>query len=116
MDGFTIFDSDKLAWSGKPIGREIRLVIDLDAEQGRQPRAGVDREKNKFRISIKQTDKVGFASLMAHLAGKATFDNTCLEAINFADHVLRATSPGRSAWPKCVWCVTVMLGTLLPVV
>ena len=91
MGGFTIFDGNKLAWSGKPISREIRLTVDLDAEEGRQPRPGADTEKNKFRVAIRQTNKVGFSSLLAHLKGQATFDNTCLEAINFADHLLRQT-------------------------
>ncbi|KAI5361410.1 Putative PAZ domain, Piwi domain, ribonuclease H-like superfamily, argonaute, linker 1 [Septoria linicola] len=89
MGNFTVFDGNKLAWSGKPINREIRLDVDLDAEQGRVPK--VKNEKNIVRVMIRQTNKVGFQTLMAHLAGKATFDNTCLEVINFADHLLRMT-------------------------
>ncbi|PIA98245.1 Protein argonaute [Cercospora beticola] len=104
MGGFTIFDGNRLAWSGKPLAREVRLTVDLDVEQGRQPK--VKSDKNIFRVHIRQTNKVGFQSLMAHLQGKASFDNTCLEAINFADHLLRETpskkfvSIKRSFFPK----------------
>ncbi|KAM3422173.1 hypothetical protein BST61_g2542 [Cercospora zeina] len=101
---FTIFDGNRLAWSGKPLSREVRITVDLDVEQGRQPKVKTD--KNTFRVIIRQTNKVGFQSLMAHLQGQASFDNTCLEAINFADHLLRQTpskkfvSIKRSFFPK----------------
>lgn len=53
-----------------------------------------DPTKQQFRVVIRQTNKVRFDTLIAHLAGKASFDNACLETINFADHLLRMT-PGK---------------------
>ncbi|EMC99960.1 hypothetical protein BAUCODRAFT_64185 [Baudoinia panamericana UAMH 10762] len=82
-----IFDGNKLAWSMKPIDREIRINIDLDAEQGRQVRPG--GKENKHRVMIRQTNHVGFSVLLSYLDKKASFDNTGLEAINFLDHLLR---------------------------
>ncbi|KXT16422.1 hypothetical protein AC579_5117 [Pseudocercospora musae] len=87
-----IFDGNKLAWSGRPITRELRLTVNLDEEKGRKPgKKGPD----EHRIMIRQTNKVGFQQLMAYLQGKASFDNTCLEAIAFADHLLRQTPSQR---------------------
>lgn len=90
MGASAIFDGNKLAWSSKPIDREVRLTVDLDAEQGRETREGQE-EKNKFRVRIRQTNKVGFTALLHYLQGKASFNSSCLEAINFADHLLRQT-------------------------
>lgn len=84
----TIFDGNKLAWSGRKIDREVRVLVDLDREQGREPRDG---KPDQHRVAIRCTNKVGFQVLMAHLQGKTSFDNTCLETINFADHLLRQT-------------------------
>jgi eukaryotic translation initiation factor 2C len=89
MDQFTIYDGNKLAWSGKAITREVKIIVDLDAEEGRQVKEGA--RPNVHRVVIRQTNTVGFQQLMAHLQGKTSFDNTCLEAINFADHLLRMT-------------------------
>lgn len=87
-----IFDGNRLAWSGKSIIREIRLKVNLDQERGRAPgKKGPD----EHRILIRQTNKVGFQQLIAYLQGKAAFDNTCLEAIAFADHLLRQTPSQR---------------------
>lgn len=75
----------------KPTDREKRITIDLDAEEGRTVRPG--GKENKHRCIIRQTNEIRFDQLMAHLAGKTDFDNSCLEAINFADHLMRVT-PG----------------------
>ncbi|CAK4022112.1 related to eukaryotic translation initiation factor 2C 3 [Lecanosticta acicola] len=90
---FTIFDGNKLAWSGKKIDREVRLVVDLDVEQGRTPKEG--KPADQHRVVIRQTNKVAFQSLRAYLEGKKSFDNACLETINFADHLLRHTPSQR---------------------
>lgn len=71
-----IFDGNRLAWSMHPIEREHRLIIDLDQEENRTPRAG---KENKHRVAIRQTNRVGFNALVAYLEGKCSFDNTCLE-------------------------------------
>lgn len=73
-----IFDGNRLAWALQPIEREIRLIVDLDAEENRTPRNG---KENKHRIAIRQTNRVGFNVLVAYLEGKCTFDNTCLEGM-----------------------------------
>lgn len=70
----------------KPIERELRISVDLDAEQGRQPRPG---KSNVHRVIVRQTNEVGFQSLVAFLQGKADFDTNCLEALNVLDHVVR---------------------------
>lgn len=82
-----IFDGNKLAWNLKPITREVRLTVDLDAEEGKTPRPG--GKENKHRIMIRQTNRVRLDVLMGYLEGKITFDNSCLEAITFLDHLLR---------------------------
>ncbi|SMR63616.1 unnamed protein product [Zymoseptoria tritici ST99CH_3D1] len=82
-----IFDGNKLMWSDRPIDREIRLTVNMSEEDGRPP--GKDPSKNIFRVVIRQTNTVRFDTLKAHLQGKASFDNGCLEAINFFDHLLR---------------------------
>lgn len=83
-----IFDGNRLAWSMKPIERELRLTVDLDAEQGRQPPPG---RSNVHRIIIRQTNEVGFQALQSYLQGKCDFDTNCLEAINVLDHLVRET-------------------------
>ena len=82
-----IFDGNRLAWSMKPLGREIKLLVDLDQEKGRTPRP--DGKDNKHRIMIRHTNPVGLNKLVAYMAGKTTFDNECLEAITFLNHALR---------------------------
>ena len=72
----------------KPITREIKIIVDLDKEQGRTPRPGKE-DANKTRIHIRQTNHVRLDVLVSYLEGKVSFDNSCLEAINFLDHLLR---------------------------
>jgi len=81
-----IFDGDKIAYSTAKVDSEIRVNVDLDAEQGRTPKAG---RPNTHRVVIKPTTTIDFAALEHYLNGKADFDTKCLEAINFADHLLR---------------------------
>jgi len=89
-----IFDGNKLAWSLKPIEREVKVMVDLDKEQGRTPRPGKE-DANKHRIFIRQTSRVRMDVLIAYLEGKCAFDNACLEAINFLDHLLRESPSKR---------------------
>lgn len=81
-----IFDGNTLAWSTQEIA-EKRIQVDLDAEQGRPPRK--DGKANAHRVIIKKTGSVDFASLMVYINGQADFGNKCLEAITFADHLMR---------------------------
>ena len=79
-----IFDGNKLAWSTKSFA-EIRKMVDLDVEDGRQG----GREDNTFRLAIKQTKRLDISVIQSHLEGKIGFGVPVLEAINFCDHVLR---------------------------
>ena len=81
-----IFDGNKLAWSSRSISRELRIMVDLDAERGKTPREG---KENKHRVVVRQTNKVAFTVLSSYLNGEASWDNKCLESINFLDHLLR---------------------------
>lgn len=83
-----IFDGNRLAWSLDNKPGEINIVVDLDAEQGREARAG---RENKHRAIIRQTTKVPLGAISAYLKGTLTFDNSVLQAINFLDHLLRYT-------------------------
>ncbi|KAK4612770.1 hypothetical protein CLAFUR0_12763 [Fulvia fulva] len=85
-----IFDGNKLAWTAKKIDREVRLTIDMNVENERKN----PKKEDTVRVSIRLTNEVAFQTLMAHLQGKAAFDNSCLETIAFADHLLRE-SPSR---------------------
>lgn len=84
-----IFDGNKLAWSLKKIDREVRLQVDLNQEEGRSVRPG--GKENKHRIVIRQTNEVGFQSLVGYLEGRSDMNNAVVEAIIFFDHVLRET-------------------------
>jgi eukaryotic translation initiation factor 2C len=86
-DGF-IFDGNKLAWSLKPIEREVRLTVDMDAERGRKPSA---KGPDHVRVMIRQTNRVRLDVLLSYMEGTISFDNSCLEAVNFLDHLLRET-------------------------
>lgn len=81
-----IFDGNNLAWSMEELS-EQRVNVDLDAEQGKKPRP--DGKTNIHRVVIKRTSDIDFASLTAYLAGKADFNNKCLEAVTFMDHLMR---------------------------
>jgi eukaryotic translation initiation factor 2C len=81
-----IFDGVNLAWSHTKIDRELRLLIDVDKEQGRISRPG---KNNEHRVVVRYTTTVAFDKLDAYLRGSVTFDRSLLAAINFLDHLLR---------------------------
>lgn len=83
-----IFDGNRLAWALDNKPGELNIVVDLDAEEGRQARPG---RENKHRVIIRQTTKVPLAAIGAYLKGTIAFDNSVLQAINFLDHLLRYT-------------------------
>ena len=81
-----IFDGTKLAWSMNPIDREVHLIVDMDQENGRTPRPN---KPDTHRVVIRQTNRVRLDVLFQYLEGRVTFDNACLEAITFLNHLLR---------------------------
>jgi eukaryotic translation initiation factor 2C len=81
-----IFDGVNLAWSHTKIDREVRLIIDVDKEQGREPKPG---KSSEYRVVVRYTTTVAFDKLDAYLRGGVTFDRSLLSAINFLDHLLR---------------------------
>jgi eukaryotic translation initiation factor 2C len=75
--------------SAKKLDRdETRIVVDLDKEDGRQPKPG-NEGKNVHTVFIRHTRKVDFSGLAAFLKGQATWSTECIDTINFLDHVLR---------------------------
>lgn len=82
-----IWDGNLLAWNLRPMEREMRVLVDLDAESNRKPRA--DGKSNEHRLVVRQTNKISFTQLEAYINGQSSFDGTCLEAMNFLDHLLR---------------------------
>jgi eukaryotic translation initiation factor 2C len=88
-----LFDGNKLAWSKVDLG-EKRMMIDLDAEQGR---TGHDTSRNAFRLVIKKSKELEIGKpIQAYLSGQIQMDVAVLEAVNFLDHLLRenpSTSP-----------------------
>ncbi|GAM83198.1 hypothetical protein ANO11243_011840 [Dothideomycetidae sp. 11243] len=86
-----IYDGNKIAYCTERLERELRLSVDLDAEEGRQPKPG-KTHNNTFRVVVKATTTnavIRFDHLHAYLAGRADFGTSCLEAVNFLDHLLR---------------------------
>ena len=83
-----IWDGNKLAWSGKKLDRdETRISVDLDAEDGRQPRPGA--RGNKHTLYLRMTRQVDFIGLRAFLDGQAPWSSECIDTINFFDHIMR---------------------------
>jgi eukaryotic translation initiation factor 2C len=79
-----IFDGNKLAWSSQDLP-EIRIMVDLDAEDGRAP----GRTPNVFRLSIQRTKQLDISVIASYLDGRVQFGTPVLEAVNFLDHLLR---------------------------
>ncbi|UPX19247.1 Protein argonaute [Ascochyta rabiei] len=83
-----IWDGHKLAWSGKRLPRDDnRITVDLDAEEGKETRAGA--RGNKHTIHLRWTRQVDFSGLQAFLNGQASWSTECIDTINFLDHVMR---------------------------
>ncbi len=79
----------------------MRIMVDLDAERGRQPRPG---HEDKSYCVIRKSKVIRMAAIGAYLTRQIPFDNAVLEAISkstqpfekfvltkqdFLDHVLR---------------------------
>ena len=81
-----LFDGNKLAWAKVDVG-EKRIMVDLDAEQGR---TGHDTTRNAFRLHIKKSKELEISKpIQAYLSGQTQMNESVLEAINFLDHLLR---------------------------
>ena len=74
----------------KNIDPEIRMVIDLDAEKGVEPRKG---RENKVRVKVTKVKAINLEALRAYAMGEegAKFSTDIIEGINFMDHLLRQT-------------------------
>ena len=86
-----IYDGNRLAWSLKDY-KDLRLMVDLDAEEGRSSSDG----RNTFRLHIKFTRELNPSIIQAFLDKKVQMSNDVAEAIMFMDHLLRegpASSP-----------------------
>jgi len=79
-----IYDGNKLAWSTRDYG-ELRITVDLDAEEGRPSRG----DRNTFRLHIKRTRQIDVGIIDQFLQGRIQMSVQVAEAINFMDHLLR---------------------------
>lgn len=80
-----LWDGNKIAWTSYNVP-EQRFLVNLDAEQGRQPRASSPDEV--FCI-IRPTKSLRMACLSVYLNIQMQFDNSVLENVNFLDHLMR---------------------------
>ncbi|KAH0563129.1 hypothetical protein GP486_002298 [Trichoglossum hirsutum] len=87
-----LFDGNKLAWSQQDLSmgptKEIVIPVDLDQEEGLNPREGRD---NGFRVVIRKTGVVDLSAIRGYLDGTLEFNNAVLQGINFLDHLMRET-------------------------
>lgn len=67
---------------------EMRIEVDLSKEKDKKMTKGPSRE-DKHVLCIRKTKAVSLTTLQAYLDKKCDFDDTCLEAINFLDHLMR---------------------------
>jgi eukaryotic translation initiation factor 2C len=83
-----LFDGNKLAWSLKDT-EEIRMMVNLDVENGRQARTGENADNNTFRLGIKKSKRLDLSVIQSYLDGRIQMSVPILEAISFLDHLLR---------------------------
>ena len=83
-----IYDGNKLVWSLRDMP-ELRMMVDLDVEDGRQPRGGENAGKNTFRLNIKKSKRLDISIIQSYLDGRVQMSVPVLEAISFFDHLLR---------------------------
>ncbi|OQV05203.1 Piwi domain-containing protein [Cladophialophora immunda] len=86
-----IYDGNRLAWSLRDYN-ELRLMVDLDQEEGRPSREG----KNAFRLLIKRTRMLDISLIQQYLEGRVQMNKLVAEAIIFIDHLLRETPSSSS--------------------
>ena len=61
---------------------ELRLVVDLDAEDGRPPRRDGKENKHHVKINKAKNNTVNLSTIKAYLEGTMDFDTPILEAIS----------------------------------
>ncbi|KAL9051832.1 MAG: hypothetical protein Q9162_005773 [Coniocarpon cinnabarinum] len=83
-----IYDGNKIAYGPDDIGKEFVVSdIDLDKASGREPKPG---KSNTTRLVIRMAKTVRMDSLKGYLDGTLkSWDNNCIEAMTFLDHLLR---------------------------
>ncbi|THC99021.1 hypothetical protein EYZ11_001495 [Aspergillus tanneri] len=74
-----VFDGQKLAWSMNHYPNGLNVMVDLDAEQGRQPSG---KTANVFRLVVRPTKTVNLSVLAAWLQGRTSMQETVLEALS----------------------------------
>ncbi|KAJ9500329.1 Protein argonaute [Exophiala xenobiotica] len=79
-----LYDGSRLAWSMKD-HNEIRLMVNLDQEEGRQS----TNDRNTFRLHIRKTRKLDISVLQQYLDGRVQYGPEIGESISFMDHLLR---------------------------
>ena len=85
-----LYDGKRAAWSMTDLGDGNLLKvadINLDEEQGRQPRTKPDI----LDLRIIKAKKVNIGLLQTYMDGKMSWDVPILEAINFFNHLMRST-------------------------
>ena len=60
---------------------ETRILVDLDAEEGRKPREGRENQ-HRVRIAKASNGKIRMSLIQAYLDGTVEFDTHLLEAIS----------------------------------
>lgn len=75
---FFIFDGNKLGWSGQNIERDISMMVDLDAEEGRPP----GRSSNTFRITIRKSKTLDLSMIRAYFSRQIQMGPEILEGIS----------------------------------
>ncbi|KIX93759.1 uncharacterized protein Z520_10665 [Fonsecaea multimorphosa CBS 102226] len=80
-----IWDGNRLAWSLRD-HNEIRLMVDLDQEEGRPPRAD---GRNSFRVAIKKTRELDVSLIQQYIEGRVQMNQYVAEGLMFLDHLLR---------------------------
>lgn len=75
---FFIFDGNKLGWSSQNIERDISMMVDLDAEEGRPP----GRTSNTFRVSIRKSKTLDLSMIRAYFSRQIQMGPEILEGIS----------------------------------
>jgi eukaryotic translation initiation factor 2C len=73
-----IFDGNKLGWSGQDMERDISVMVDLDAEEGRP--AG--RTSNTFRLMIRKAKTLDLSLIRAYFNRQIQMGPEILEGIS----------------------------------
>ncbi|KAI0448637.1 Piwi domain-containing protein [Xylaria acuta] len=82
-----LYDSNKLAWSSKPIkNNEFRVTVDLDADKPNRQRVG---SSGVYYLQVRQSTAIKLHYLKQYLDGKIGWDNHVLECMNLVDHCMR---------------------------